>query len=172
MRLTELQLPRTEAGGVWRMPASRSKNGQGLKVPLSPLAREIIEDAIAQSGTHLVFPSSIGKPFVAWSKAKGELIRCMSHFLAPAWRHHDFRRSFATCASEELGVPIEVADRCLNHVGSSTTSSVTRVYAQGELFDQRKAALEGWADWLAEGLHQRRTAEKEGSKRPVLGPSR
>ena len=64
--------------------------------------------------------------------------------MAP-WRIHDFRRSFATGACDHLRIDPVVADRCLNHVGASTTSTVARVYGRSEMIAQRRDALERWA---------------------------
>ena len=96
-------------------------------------------------------------PISGWSKSKlriDEVIararraRDAEASMIEPWRLHDFRRSFATIASEELDVEPGVADRCLNHIGSATTSIVARVYARGEMFEARAKALDLWAEAL------------------------
>lgn len=49
MPVAELALGSDEASAdaVWTLPSSRTKNDQALRVPLSPLARKIIVDALA-----------------------------------------------------------------------------------------------------------------------------
>lgn len=66
------------------------------------------------------------------------------------WRLHDLRRSFATAACDLLAVDPAVADRCLNHVGASTTSTISRVYGRNEMFAQRADALRRWAALVAQ----------------------
>ena len=70
----------------------------------------------------------------------------------PPWRLHDLRRGFATQACDLLQIDAAVADRCLNHVGSATTSTIARVYGRSEMFAQRRDALIRWADLLEAAL--------------------
>jgi len=138
------------------LPAARSKNGRAIRSEFPPAVGKILIRAIASrpAGSHLVFSTNGSTPISGWSKAKtridGLIAADDAEFpdampLAP-WRFHDFRRSFATIASDELGIDRAVADRCLNHVGASTTSTISRVYARSELFDQRREALRAWSD--------------------------
>jgi integrase len=60
------------------------------------------------------------------------------------WRLHDFRRTMVS-AMVDLGVDATTADRCLNHTGAATMSTVQRVYQRSDLLDQRRDALEKWA---------------------------
>jgi hypothetical protein len=73
--------------------------------------------------------------------------------MAP-WRIHDFRRSFATIACDRLHIDPAVADRCLNHIGSATSSAISRVYQRGEMFEQRSKALRRWAKLLLKHIEQ------------------
>jgi hypothetical protein len=45
-------------------------------------------------------------------------------------------------------VPANVADRCLNHVATATTSKIAQIYNQDDLFDERRAALNAWANFI------------------------
>lgn len=171
IRVDELDLPHGARDGSWIIPAERSKNRRAIRVPLSPLAREVIEQALGCRSRHpaspFVFTTTGDRPVAGWSKAKARLDRCIAgrpEWELPPWRLHDFRRAFATAASDVLHVAPEVADRCLNHVGSSTTSTISRVYARNEMFDQRRDALERWA-----GLLQ---AELDRTKLPSVCPNR
>lgn len=62
----------------------------------------------------------------------------------------DLRRSFATNACDVLQIDPAVADRCLNHVGASTTSTISRVYGRNEMFEQRRDALRKWSAFFGE----------------------
>lgn len=61
---------------------------------------------------------------------------------------HDLRRTVRTQLSEMGGVPMEVAELCLNH----RPKGVHGVYDRAERFDERAVALQRWADRLDELL--------------------
>lgn len=174
LRVSELELPKGSDEGVWVLPASRSKNGRAIRTPLSPLARKVLEDALKlrPKGSDLVFTTTGQRPVSGWSRAKRRLdaaiaaARKRSRVIAPMdpWRFHDLRRSFATHACDVLKVDPAVADRCLNHVGASTTSTVARVYARSEMFEQRREALSGWAALIDEALAQRAPSKAQNAR--------
>jgi len=56
---------------------------------------------------------------------------------------HDFRRTARTHLAA-LGVTPYVAERCLNHA----VKGVEGIYNRHDFFDERKAALQQWADLL------------------------
>lgn len=158
--------------GVWTLPANRTKNGQALRVPLSPLARSIIVAALADEkrkpeGTDesgltkpnpYVFSTNGYSAVSGFAKGKRRLDAAIAKARAKAaaeageeaqtmehWTVHDLRTSFVTLASRALKVPANVADRCLNHVATATSSKIARIYNQHDLFDERRDALNGWA---------------------------
>ena len=172
--VSELTLPNEGAAeATWTLPAARSKNKKAIRVPFSPLALLVLTEALAarpavdEKGTKsgLVFTTTGTTPISGWSKAKNRLD---THIAASrrkaaavtgedyrpmaAWRLHDLRRSFATLACDVLHIDPAVADRCLNHVGASTTSTISRVYGQSELFGPRRAALTAWGSLLESAL--------------------
>ena len=137
--------PRTAAPSGCRLCPP---HGGSLEEALSSPAA-IAEGPFVFSTTGEATPISAG-----WSRAKGRLDaiiaarqprrRCVSVDMA-AWRIHDLRRAFATAACDRLQIDPAIADRWLNHVGASTTSVISRVYARSELYDQRRDALAQWA---------------------------
>lgn len=154
---------------TFTLPAIRSKNGRAIRVPLSSLALAALVPAIAARPTiddkgtksNLVFTTTGETPVSGWSKAKARLDRIIVDKRAKEaleegrepeamlpWRLHDLRRSFATVACDVLHIDPAIADRCLNHVGSSTTSTISRVYGRSEMLDQRKSALDAWGALL------------------------
>ena len=159
MRLTEVSLPAGQDDGFWTLPSSRSKNGRAIRLPLAPLARATLERAIAGRAIEspFVFTTTGRTQISGWSRAKARIdqrvrIRRRSLGVAegmPDWRFHDFRRAFATAACDLLSVDPAVADRCLNHTGAATTSTVARIYGRSELFEPRREALNRWAELLA-----------------------
>ena len=159
IRVAELDLEGNGAGPTWTVPAARSKNGRAIRVPLAPAAVTLLTDALKKrpKDAPLVFTGTGTTPVSGWSKAKSRLdaliVANRAQKAAEAgeepmplrpWRLHDLRRSFATVACDVLHVDPAIADRCLNHVGAATTSTVARVYGRSEMFDQRKSALLAW----------------------------
>jgi integrase len=100
-----------------------TKNGREHRIPLGPLTRAIINSVEGEGD--LLFPAR-GKTetsFSGWSKAKREFDAPLG--LAP-WTLHDLRRTYATKLAE-LGTPIHVTEKLLNHV-SGTLSGVAGIY--------------------------------------------
>ncbi|MFM7404748.1 MAG: tyrosine-type recombinase/integrase [Erythrobacter sp.] len=173
MAASELDLSAT-GDAVFTLPADRSKNGRAIRVPLSPLALEPLREALAarpvidaKKGTRsdLLFTTTGETPASGWSRAKSRLDALIAKARRkaaeeagcepvdmPPWRLHDLRRSFATLACDVLHIDAATADRCLNHVGASTTSTISRVYGRSELFDQRKSALNAWGELLRSAI--------------------
>jgi integrase len=172
IRLSEMEISNFEnrGGGVWTLPSERTKNGRAIRVPLPPLAYEIISatrcNPMRPNQCDLLFSTTGETPPSGWTKAKRRLDsiigknrwRAGNAAEMPHWRIHDFRRSFATLACDELQIDPTVADRCLNHVGAATTSTISRVYARNEMFEQRKAALTAWSALLQSRLAAERAS--------------
>lgn len=160
---------------VWTLPASRTKNGQALRVPLSPLARSIIAEALADDArpaeavdekgrtkpNPYLFSTTGYSPVSGFAKGKRRLDAAIGEARAkaaeasggepepmPDWVIHDLRTSFATMACDHLGVDPAVADRCLNHTASATTSKIMRTYNRSDRFEERRAALTAWANFI------------------------
>jgi integrase len=147
---------------VWTLPASRTKRANSLRVPLSPLARNLIEEALTASDRPADSPfvfSMTGETSVSgYAKAKRRLDAFIRQARADAaelaghepvemehWTIHDLRTTFSTLACEVLGADVAVVDRILNHVATATTSKIMRVYNKSELFEPRKKVLGDWA---------------------------
>ncbi len=162
MLTAELDLGQDEIGeGIWILPAERTKRANALRVPLPPLARSIIKEAIASearpSKSPFVFSTTEKTSVSGFAKAKKRIDRLIASKRAkdaeatgiemapmPHWTFHDLRTTFTTLACEELGVDAAIADRILNHVASATTSKIMRVYNKSELFEPRRQALHAW----------------------------
>jgi integrase len=191
IRSAELSLGPVSDGPYWLMPAERSKNARGIRTPLSTAAKEILEEALAArtAGGDYVFSTTGRSAVSGWSRAKTRLDTLLARARAgrgqgplEPWRFHDLRRAFATHACDNLHVDPAVVDRCLNHVGASTTSTVSRIYARNEMFDQRRDALTRWASLVASAVSQSGPYElaptptrgengKQRSKKIAVGPS-
>lgn len=142
MRLDEVQ------GDTWHLPADRNKSGTAHVIPLNTYAQEAIAAGRARNtGSDYVFEGKTGQtPYHVGSKLINA-VRSASG--VTDWTWHDLRRTFATICADR-GVDPLVADRCLNHVGSGSLSTVARVYQRSQFLDQRRAAMAIWDDVIRE----------------------
>ena len=129
----------------WRLPAERVKNGCAHTVPLSPLALELFEEAIARSDDkEIIF---FGRSRAAAMTGDG-ISRAMSRSLEALGLEnvtpHDLRRSCATQMAK-LGITRLVIDKVLNHV-SADRSTIAGVYDRHAYEGEKRCALESWAD--------------------------
>lgn len=127
---------------LWHIPPERSKNGEGHKVPLIPLALEVIEEAKLLSG---------GKAHVFTSSHKPDApitVRSLSRALSRHWSEiemdekftpHDLRRTLRTRLAE-LGVSDIVAERVLGH----KLQGLLAVYNQHQYTEEMREALQKW----------------------------
>ena len=125
----------------WRLPGERAKKGQGHLVPLSSLAREILDGA-PELG-ELVFRSRADTTLAGWSKSAKRLQAiCPS---MPPWHLHDLRRTFATHL-RTLGIDRLVVSKLLNHA----EGGVTKTYDRWAADPEKAEAMESWANRLRE----------------------
>jgi integrase len=131
-------------GDMWTIPGSRTKNGRTHTVPLSQLAREILEPQRVL-GSDYAFPSPVdnGKPVSAFGKAR-DRVRALSG--VADFIPHDLRRTMAT-GLQRLGVRLEVTEAALNHV-SGSRAGIVGVYQRHDWAEEKRLALAGWARHL------------------------
>jgi integrase len=147
---------------LWTLPAERSKNGRQHEVPLSTQALALIDGR----GDPFLFGRDGRNPFSGYSRAKarldeqiarqraeqrlgrklhkGEALEPGDH-LAP-WTLHDVRRSGVTHMAE-LGIEPHVIEAVANHV-SGHKGGIAGIYNKATYREQKKIALQRWADWL------------------------
>lgn len=154
MRIDELDLNQN----VWVIPGSRTKNGKANYIPLSPLARQIVEQALKVRGAlegpeaAYVFPSPRlnGNPITANPVSHGMRDICRALGIENATTH-DLRRTAASImASERLKIPPFIIGRILNHSGETGgAATVTmKVYALYDYAAEKRVALGAWAELL------------------------
>ncbi len=125
---------------TWTIPGERMKNGREHRVPLSPQALAVLDEARELlHGTGLVFPSVQGK--VMADATLSGLCRDLNIPAVP----HGFRSSFRDWATECSNQPREVAEMSLAHIEGS---AVERAYRRTDLFEARRSLMDQWAKYL------------------------
>ena len=126
---------------VWTLPAERTKANRERRVPLSPRAVAVLEQAaeLSEDGG-LVFPGTRpGKPLSENTHSK--LLR----ELGLATFTHGFRSSFRDWAAEQTNAPHAVMEAALAH---TIRNKVEAAYARSDLFEKRRVLMEAWAKYL------------------------
>jgi integrase len=142
-------------GETWTLPAEGTKNHREHIVHLSAPVLGIMETRKTEQRamgikSDFVFTSGIKrheKPptsFSGWSKSKERLDRRAD--IAP-WTLHDLRRTLATRMAEDLHIPPHIIEATINHV-SGSRAGVAGTYNPALYLDERRAALEAWADYV------------------------
>ena len=136
---------------IWTIPGERSKNGQPNRVPLSPLACQLIEDARTLAGdSQWLFPSPTGKAPIDPHAPTKALERARDKIDVAHFRVHDLRRT-ADSRMAELGVNPHTISLILNHVSARHASITSKVYVQYSYDKEKREALCVWARTL--GTH-------------------
>ena len=131
---------------VWEIPGERTKNGRAHRVPLSGLAVTLLEeirDAGAES--EWLFPSrKPGQPIdpPAISHAVRNNLETIG---IEQFTPHDLRRTAASHMTE-LGTPRLTVEKLLNH----SDKSVTAIYDRYDYAQEKRRALERWAERLSQ----------------------
>ena len=144
-------------GAVWRIRAERTKNGLQHDVPLSASALTILRGVERREGRDFVFGAGDG-PFQGWSNAESALdARVTASFdrTLPSWRLRDLRRT-TTTRMADLGVQPHVVEAVLNHV-SGQKSGVAGVYNRASYANEKRRALDLWADYVEAAVGGRTT---------------
>lgn len=132
--------------GVWRIPSSLSKNGRPHVVPLSGLAIQLFNELRRFAGkSKFLFPSTrptLDQPCEIRALNKA-LATVTSKVSIPDCSPHVLRHTFSTLVSD-LGVPPHISEKILNH----SLGGMLAVYNHQEFLQQRKQALQAWADRL------------------------
>jgi integrase len=114
----------------------RTKNGVSHTVPITPAIRRVL-DALPRTGKFVLTGTNTGMGGHTKAKAK----------VAPAiepWTYHDLRRTFASGLAR-LGTPIQVTERCLNHVSGVGGAPLVRIYQKHDYAKEAVAAFERWS---------------------------
>lgn len=131
---------------LWTIPKERAKNGIAHDVPLSePAVRVLAGVQRIASNRGLVFTTTGMTPVSGFSKIKKRLDAAVPD--APPWVLHDLRRTAAS-GMARLGANLPVIEKVLNHT-SGSFGGVTGIYQRHHFADEKRAALEAWAEHVA-----------------------
>ena len=138
-----IQIHRSQIDGdLWTIPASVTKGKREHVVPLSKPAREIIEARLKKS--EFLFPKKDDPvtSMVAYSKDWGRMLdREKLSEITP----HDCRRTVATLLPRVNGIDQRrLKALLLNHADGS----ITKVYDLYDYLDEKREALDRWAEDL------------------------
>jgi integrase len=147
MPLTELDLRAAE----WRLPPERTKNGHAHTVPLSDLARELIEEARATAkDSPFFFPcgeGSLSPVAVARTILRANEVaelRPLGRFGIASWSAHDLRRTALTNMAK-LGIAPIVLGHVANHRTTTRAGVTLAHYVRHSYEREKREALEMWS---------------------------
>ena len=170
---SEFDLP----GRVWIIPSERTKNGLVHRVPLSPLALDLLLSIRNLNGkSKWLFPARVGDGPTTAGAIDNALRRSMSATRpTPKGKRrikldnvtpHDLRRT-ASSMMASIGVLRLVISKVLNH----SESGITRPYDRHAYDDEKREALELWAGHLETILSIDRSADATVIQMPHGGSS-
>jgi integrase len=131
------------ARATWTIPADRAKNGMAHDVPLSEPVLNILSTLPRFAASDLVFTTTGTSPVSGLGKAKKRFEDAVG---TQGWWLHDLRRTAAS-GMARAGVPPHVIEKVLNHK-SGIISGVAAVYNRYSYADEKREALERWAEVL------------------------
>lgn len=132
-------------GETWTLIMKASKKGKSIVIPLPIQAIDALNELFiraADSDSLLPARSSQHRKLAHISEATLnkalEKIKDIDHFTV-----HDLRRTGKT-KLQGLGIDEAISERCLNHA----VAGISGVYGLHDFFDERKKALQLWANYL------------------------
>jgi integrase len=146
---------------LWVLPRQRSKNDQGNRTPLSPLALQLVREAwVLSADSSWLFPSPKGNGPIDGHAAAVAIFRGRERLGLPDFRTHDLRRTAATRMGE-MGVNPHTISLILNHVSTSKSTITNKVYLKYQFDREKREALSAWGRRLEEivsGLEETETS--------------
>jgi integrase len=124
---------------LWVIPGARTKNKHEHKVPLSGLALELIAEARRDGDRIFGNESTL--------HIASLVVRNRDEVTVEGWSSHDLRRT-ALSGMAALGVSPHVLGHVANHRGTTKASVTLTVYVQHDYENEKRQALELWADRL------------------------
>lgn len=127
--------------GIWTIPATRMKAGRLHRVPLSPVALELVQRQLTTRVSDFVFPGHKKDKPLSSMALEMQLRRMKRSDITV----HGFRSSFRDWAGEETDIPREIAEAALAHVVGDATE---RAYRRSDALERRRGLMEMWSAYL------------------------
>lgn len=125
----------------WTIPANKAKNNQTHRIPLSPMALELLGEIKKLSGnSRFLFPAKLKDTHIAGTSIDHAVRRSTFDGVKP-WTPHDCRRSVASHMTS-MGISRLVVSKILNH---SESGSVTAIYDRHSYDKEKRHALDIWS---------------------------
>jgi integrase len=141
---------------IWTAPAASTKNGKANRVPLSPMAIKLLDDAIALSGSSAwVFPTPrdptagarTDAPIIPTAATRA-ITRCRKQLGVAHWTIHDLRRTAASNMAQ-MGVPIGTISMVLDHTSVASSNVTSAIYIKHSFDREKRLALDAWSQQLS-----------------------
>jgi integrase len=132
---------------VWTLSPSRSKNGRQRVTPILGVAREMLDQRLADVEQGPLF--LLDKGVVVSSAHIGHylLTRRMTLPIA-VFTSHDLRRTFATMLAE-MGITLDLVAAIVGHEsGGKDTRTLVRHYVHTDMLERKAQALRIWDERL------------------------
>lgn len=135
-RTTEVRLAESNevSGGIWTLPAVRTKTQTERRIPLTTEALTIVE-----GGSDYLFPAYKAKPIT--DMAMSTLMKRAGYDARP----HGFRSTFRTWAEENSDADYETKESCLGH---AVDTGVQAAYQRSDRLEKRRKLLTQWEGFL------------------------
>jgi len=133
--------------GIWIIPKEETKGGRTHTVPLSKTIIDILENVHVLTGrSDYVFlsPMKENEPLAHFA---GAVKRIRKHEGLEGFRIHDLRH-IAITGMISLGIDMVHVGKTVAHKGLGKEYVITSRYAHYEYLDEKKAALNKWANHL------------------------
>ncbi|WLB24978.1 integrase arm-type DNA-binding domain-containing protein [Bradyrhizobium japonicum] len=155
-QMDDAQIVPAEDGGMkWKIPGKVMKNGLQADVPLTDTVIALIEQVKRErpTGVTLVFPGNSGE---AGTLSENTLLAVVQKQLGyngkkdkPRASTHGFRSTFRSWGMNETNHSRETLEFCLHHIEGSDAELA---YAQGDMFEKRRKALEDWETYCLSAI--------------------
>jgi integrase len=162
--LRKSEIGQGEGGLNWTVTNHRRGGSRQFVIPLSPLAREVIDGAVRASPLqpNLVFTTTGWTPISGWSRAKRDLDAIITSrrtndgsdgqvSMAP-WRLDDLRRSFIQISLDRLHGELETLNRCLDLMTDVREWVGGMWFPFEDEIEPRRDALFAWAELVGEAV--------------------
>ena len=133
-----------------RLSAKETKNSQAFTLPLSDLAKDLLQQhPIIPAARCFQLSSKDGAPMKSWAYFN-KAVRSttgIEHF-----NLHDLRRTFVTLLSDHSSFTEGLVDSLLNHSRSVTRPGVMRHYQKAKNLKQRREVMRWWGSFIEDEI--------------------